>query len=49
MIGFCKVEEKKGLKNICPPPSPSQKVGTGAMSIFFLLHYDNILKHPAKF
>ena len=48
MIGFCKIEEKKGLKNICPP-SPSQKVGTGAMSNFFLLHYDNILKNPVKF
>ena len=46
MIGFCKIKEK-GLKNFCP----TQKVGTGAPipTIIFLLHYDNIIKQPAKF
>ena len=48
MIGFCKIEEKK-LNNFLPPPS--QKIGTGALilTFYFLLHYDNIMKHPTKF
>ena len=46
MIGFCKIEDQKFKKCF----APSQKVATGAPipTFPFLLHYVNIMKHPAK-
>ena len=46
MIGFCEIEGKIGVFL-----SPQQKVGTGTPipTIFFLVYYDNIMKHLDKF
>ena len=47
MIGLCKTEENFFFK--CFAPLTKSRNGSLYPYNFFLLHYDNIMKLPAKF
>ena len=47
MIGFCKIKEKQ-FKNVFAALTKSRD-GSPYPHNFFLLHYDNVIKHPVKF
>ena len=46
-LDFAKYIEKKSFKNFAP--LTKSRNGSPIPHNFFLLHYDNIMKHPAKF
>ena len=48
MIEFCKIKEKYCIFWTPPPPTKAE-TGAPIPTISFLVHYDNIMKYPAKF